>query len=230
MAPGILLPSPPLTALRPQSSSPARLDASCLYVARTEHPSAIPPAHDLAFGKHLTGKLDAASLCPSLAWIDTAHGTPPATDFDADHMLQIEWTEAHGWQQPCILPYQDIHLDPTASVFHYGFECFEGMKVYRDAKGHLRLFRPEMNLDRFNKSAVRIALPSLDTAELLKLIAEFVKIEERFVLGYNLARSSFFFAFDLDVGNLATPCIFVPSWSVPAPALGSPHRLLPSYM
>ncbi|KAI4262189.1 MAG: hypothetical protein L6R42_002630 [Xanthoria sp. 1 TBL-2021] len=154
MAPGILLPSPPLTALRPQSSSPARLDASCLYVARTEHPSAIPPAHDLAFGKHLT-----------------------------DHMLQIEWTEAHGWQQPCILPYQDIHLDPTASVFHYGFECFEGMKVYRDAKGHLRLFRPEMNLDRFNKSAVRIALPSLDTAELLKLIAEFVKIEERFVLG-----------------------------------------------
>lgn len=42
-----------------------------------------------------------------------------------------------------------------------------------------------MNLDRFNKSAVRIALPSLDCGELLKLIAEFVKIEERFVLAYN---------------------------------------------
>ncbi|KAL8887910.1 MAG: hypothetical protein Q9215_004589 [Flavoplaca cf. flavocitrina] len=156
----MLLPSPPLTAGPTQPSTPARLDASCLHVTRTDHPSAIPPAHDLAFGKHVT-----------------------------DHMLQIEWTETYGWHQPRILPYQDIRLDPTASVFHYGFECFEGMKAYRDARGRLRFFRPDMNLDRFSKSAVRIALPSLDGAELLKLIAEFVKVDERFVLaqpGYSL--------------------------------------------
>ncbi len=110
---------------------------------------------------------------------------PPLSDFHADHMLQIEWTETYGWHQPRILPYQDIRLDPTASVFHYGFECFEGMKAYRDARGRLRFFRPEMNLDRFSKSAVRIALPSLDGVELLKLIAEFVKIDERFVLAYS---------------------------------------------
>ena len=61
-------------------------------------------------------------------------------------------------------------------VFHYGFECFEGMKVYTDAKAYLRLFRHEMNLDRLNRSAVRSALPSLDVAELLKLLAEFVKV------------------------------------------------------
>lgn len=102
-------------------------------------------------------------------------------------MLQVEWSETRGWHQPRIVPYQDIRLDPTAGVFHYGFECFEGMKVYRDAGGHLRFFRPAMNLDRFSKSALRIALPSLDGVELLKLIAEFVKVDERFVLAYNLA-------------------------------------------
>ncbi|KAI4221449.1 MAG: hypothetical protein L6R36_006896 [Xanthoria steineri] len=160
MAPGILLSSPPLAAVTSQPSTPARLDASCLHVTRTKQSSAIPPAHDLAFGKHVT-----------------------------DHMLQVEWSETRGWHQPRIVPYQDIRLDPTAGVFHYGFECFEGMKVYRDAGGHLRFFRPAMNLDRFSKSALRIALPSLDGVELLKLIAEFVKVDERFVLaqpGYSL--------------------------------------------
>lgn len=35
-----------------------------------------------------------------------------------------------GWQAPNIKPYDKICLDPSASVFHYGLECFEGMKAY----------------------------------------------------------------------------------------------------
>ena len=155
---------------------------------------------------------------------------PPLSDFHADHMLQIEWTETYGWHQPRILPYQDIRLDPTASVFHYGFECFEGMKAYRDARGRLRFFRPDMNLDRFSKSAVRISLPSLDGAELLKLIAEFVKVDERFVLAYSSGQILPSFTVDYDAGSLDTHCIFVPSWLVLARALGSQHQLLPSSM
>lgn len=97
-------------------------------------------------------------------------------------MLQIHWSLDHGWQRPKIMPYQPISLDPTACVLNYGFECFEGMKAYKDANGQLRLFRPRMNLARFNESAARIALPSFDSEELLKLIAEFVQLEERFIV------------------------------------------------
>lgn len=100
-----------------------------------------------------------------------------------DHMLQVEWSLQHGWHTPHILPYHSIALDPAACVFHYGFECFEGMKAYRDARGAVRLFRPEMNLNRLKKSAERIALPGFDSSELLKLIAKFVNLEERFILG-----------------------------------------------
>ena len=38
-------------------------------------------------------------------------------------------------------------------------QCFEGMKAYRGLDGECRLFRPEMNVARLNKSASRLALP-----------------------------------------------------------------------
>lgn len=107
----------------------------------------------------------------------------------ADHMLTIEWTKNDGWLTPTIQPYQNLSLDPATCVFHYAFECFEGMKAYRDNKGQIRLFRPDKNMERFNKSAARIALPTFGPTSLIDLIAKFVKLEERFIpdgRGYSL--------------------------------------------
>lgn len=33
------------------------------------------------------------------------------------------------------------------------------MKAYKDAQGHVRLFRPEMNMERLNKSSSRLCMP-----------------------------------------------------------------------
>jgi branched-chain amino acid aminotransferase len=33
------------------------------------------------------------------------------------------------------------------------------MKAYKDAEGHVRLFRPEMNMDRLNRSSARLGMP-----------------------------------------------------------------------
>lgn len=99
-------------------------------------------------------------------------------------MLTIEWTAEDGWHAPQIVPYQKLQLDPSACVFHYAFECFEGMKAYRDSQGQVRLFRPEKNMARLNKSSSRIALPKLDGEEFTKLIGELVKSESRFIPEY----------------------------------------------
>lgn len=48
-----------------------------------------------------------------------------------DHMLSVEWTAEEGWLAPKITPYQNLSLDPATCVFHYAFECFEGMKAYK---------------------------------------------------------------------------------------------------
>jgi branched-chain amino acid aminotransferase len=96
-------------------------------------------------------------------------------------MLSIEWTATDGWLPPRITPYQNLSLDPASCVFHYAFECFEGMKAYKDKEGNIRLFRPDMNMQRFNGSAARIAMPTFDTEALIQLIARFTFIDERFI-------------------------------------------------
>lgn len=99
-------------------------------------------------------------------------------------MLSIEWTASEGWLRPRITPYQNLSLDPATCVFHYAFEAFEGMKAYKSPNGDLRLFRPDRNMRRFNRSVERIALPTFDGKALTELISRFVRMEERFVPSY----------------------------------------------
>lgn len=98
-----------------------------------------------------------------------------------DHMLSIEWSAEAGWHVPRVIPYQNLSLEPSACVLHYAFECFEGMKAYKDSNGQIRLFRPNKNMERLNKSSSRIALPTVNGEELTRLIGEFVKLDSRFI-------------------------------------------------
>jgi branched-chain amino acid aminotransferase len=104
-------------------------------------------------------------------------------------MITVEWEKTSGWLAPKIVPYQNLSLDPATCVFHYAFECFEGLKAYKAKDGSIRLFRPDKNMARLNKSAARIALPTFTGTALIDLLAEFVKLESRFIpdqRGYSL--------------------------------------------
>jgi len=105
-------------------------------------------------------------------------------------MLTLEWTSTTGWHPPRILPYQNLSLDPATCVFHYAFECFEGLKAYKNRDGAISLFRPTKNMARLNNSAARICLPTVgDGKGLIELIARFAAMEERFIpaaRGYSL--------------------------------------------
>ena len=75
-----------------------------------------------------------------------------------DHMFICDFKDGH-WQDPKVVPYQPLTLDPSARVFHYGQAVFEGMKAYRDEEDQIWLFRPEENFHRINKSCARLAMP-----------------------------------------------------------------------
>jgi branched-chain amino acid aminotransferase len=77
-----------------------------------------------------------------------------------DHMLICDFREGK-WNKPIIKPYEPFLIDPSAKVFHYGQAIFEGMKAYKDENDDVWLFRPDQNLERFNKSAVRMAMPEV---------------------------------------------------------------------
>lgn len=120
----------------------------------------------------------------SQVWTPISPFNPTHAYASVDHMLSIEWTASEGWLRPRIIPYQNLSLDPATCVFHYAFECFEGMKAYKTPNGDLRLFRPDRNMRRLNRSAERIALPTIDGEAFTELISRFVRMEERFVPAY----------------------------------------------
>ncbi len=76
-----------------------------------------------------------------------------------DHMLTIKWNSKDGWDKPRIGPLKNLEIHPAAKCLHYSVELFEGMKAYRGVDHKIRLFRPELNLNRMHRSSLRSALP-----------------------------------------------------------------------
>lgn len=75
-----------------------------------------------------------------------------------DHMMICDYKNGK-WQKPQIKPYGPIELAPSARVFHYGQAIFEGMKAFKDDEDQVWLFRPMENIERFNRSSKRLAIP-----------------------------------------------------------------------
>lgn len=98
-----------------------------------------------------------------------------------DHMFLMDYTVGQGWHDPRIVPYGPIPLDPSASVFHYGQEVFEGMKAYRTSDNQIRLFRPDENFKRLNTSSERICIPQLDEEFCLHALKTLLEIDKDWV-------------------------------------------------
>jgi branched-chain amino acid aminotransferase len=98
-----------------------------------------------------------------------------------DHMFIMDYEEGKGWIDPRIVPYQDIVLAPSAMVFHYGQEMFEGLKAYRTESDEILLFRPEMNIKRTNITNQRICIPQVNEEDVLQAIKAIVEIDKDWV-------------------------------------------------
>ncbi len=77
-----------------------------------------------------------------------------------DRMFKINY-RAGEWKDPRITKYGPLMLEPSAIALQYGQTIFEGQKAYRTKEGKLNLFRPELNVKRFNNSAKRMAMPEI---------------------------------------------------------------------
>jgi branched-chain amino acid aminotransferase len=125
----------------------AAFDASKLTVHACAEPKPKPERDELVFGRSMS-----------------------------DHMLLCDWTAAEGWGAPRIVPHEPLAVSPACLGLHLGISCFEGMKAYRDThSGAVRLFRPDMNAQRFQRSCSRVALPTADAAELTEAICALVR-------------------------------------------------------
>lgn len=97
-----------------------------------------------------------------------------------NHMFLMDYYDGK-WNNPRVVPFDNLSLNPASTVFHYGSAVFEGLKAYKRADGAVQLFRPMDNIERLNQSARRLKLPTIAPEALLEIITKFVDIESDWV-------------------------------------------------
>jgi branched-chain amino acid aminotransferase len=120
----------------------------------------------------------------------------------ADHMLIAEYANG-AWQSVSIQPYGPLSYQPAMMSLHYGQSIFEGMKAYRSQNDEILVFRPEENLKRFNKSALRMCMPEVPEEIFLGGLKQLLELDKQWVPdkeGCSLYIRPFMFATDEYVG------------------------------
>lgn len=104
----------------------------------------------------------------------------PAPSFGSrftDHMVVATHDATAGWSTPELVPFADLSLSPAAMVLHYGQAIFEGLKAFRQADGSVALFRPDLNAERFDRSARRLAMPPLPSGAFTRACIDLVRAD-----------------------------------------------------
>lgn len=97
-----------------------------------------------------------------------------------DHMFVCDFKDGE-WKEPQIKPYQNISLDPSSKIFHYGQSVFEGMKAYKDDDDNILLFRPLENQKRINISSKRLAIPEFPEAYFMEGLKALLKVDSDWI-------------------------------------------------
>jgi branched-chain amino acid aminotransferase len=132
-------------------------------------------------------KTDTAAPSP-IAVRPTAQSKLASVDFNdipfgktfSDHMFLMEYSGGL-WRNPRIEPFGPIPMHPANSGIHYGQSIFEGMKAYRNAEGQPLLFRPDQNIERFNRSAERMAMPTVPPELFMQALRELVLLDSNWI-------------------------------------------------
>ncbi len=140
----------------------------------------------------------------------TAHSRLASTDFEnlpfgrvfSDHMFTADFEDGE-WKNFQIVPYGNIEISPAAASLHYGQAIFEGIKAFKQADGKVAIFRPYKNLERFNISAQRMAMPIVPEDIFMQAMQQLVELDRNWVPsqeGYSLYIRPVMFATDPILG------------------------------
>lgn len=98
----------------------------------------------------------------------------------SDHMLIADYKNG-AWQNPYISPYENLSLPPTTIGLHYGQVVWEGMKAFRLADGRVSIFRIDRHAQRINRSAIRMAMPTMPDGYFSECVRTLVALDADWV-------------------------------------------------
>uniref|UniRef100_A0A8C4WZI9 Branched-chain-amino-acid aminotransferase n=1 Tax=Eptatretus burgeri TaxID=7764 RepID=A0A8C4WZI9_EPTBU len=103
-----------------------------------------------------------------------------------DHMLSVSFSEER-WGKPSISPLRNLSLHPAVPALNYSMQLFEGMKAFYGEDGNIRMFRPQLNMSRMRRTAMRACLPDFSEVELLECVRRLVELEKKWVPKSNIS-------------------------------------------
>jgi branched-chain amino acid aminotransferase len=99
----------------------------------------------------------------------------------SDHMVTVRWQAERGWHDAMVRPLTAFSLHPATMAFHYGQTIFEGMRAFWRPDGQRALFRVVDHASRFNRSAARMAMPTLPEADFVAAVRALVRADSDWV-------------------------------------------------
>lgn len=89
-----------------------------------------------------------------------------------------------AWDEGIITEDANVVISECAGVLQYAQTIFEGMKAYTTADGRIVTFRPDLNGERMEQSAVRLEMPAFPKDKFVDAVIKTVKANEAFVPPY----------------------------------------------
>jgi branched-chain amino acid aminotransferase len=119
----------------------------------------------------------------------------------SDHMLVCDYANG-SWQTPKIVPFENLSLSPATNFIHYGQSIFEGLKGFLCEDGKIRVFRPDANYKRMNKSAERLCMPAIPEYVFMDGLKELLKLDQKWIPtseGSSMYIRPFMFSLDAEI-------------------------------
>jgi branched-chain amino acid aminotransferase len=100
-----------------------------------------------------------------------------------DNMLTMTYSGSdRKWLQPEIKPLENLVLHPATMVLHYSQQVFEGLKAFAGPSDEdILLFRPDMNIARFNRSCKRLCIPVIEPALFMDWMCRLIRKERDWI-------------------------------------------------
>lgn len=96
-------------------------------------------------------------------------------------MIEAKWSSEVGWDPAYIVPHANMSLYPAAKVLSRGQQVYDILQALMGFDNRIRLFRPNLHLERFRRSAARLGLPDFDSNEMTICLKRLILTDASFL-------------------------------------------------
>ncbi len=89
-----------------------------------------------------------------------------------------------AWDEGMMTADANVVINECAGVLQYSQSCFEGLKAYTTEDGRIVTFRPDLNAERLEQSAIRLQMPVFPKERFLDAVDKVVAANAAYVPPY----------------------------------------------